>query len=139
MRARRTSNRELVELMDMICFPEDDREDFDKSVWWTYRDDDGTPMGYCGLKLLTGPNSGVAYLCRAGVLPEYQGQGLQKRMISVRERYAREQGCQAILTYTITENYASITNLIKSGYRFYEPENPWSDGSVFFFIKYLDE
>ena len=137
MRAYRTLSPELIYQLDDLCFPADDDYPFEGAVWWVYKDVHGRSAGYCGVKLLDGPNKGTAFLCRAGVLPAYAGQGLQRKMLRIRENYAYKHGCDTVLTYTVQNNYPSIVNLIKAGYRFYEPSHAWEGRDVFYFIKYL--
>lgn len=68
---------------------------------------------------------GTGYLCRAGVLPEYRGQGLQKRLIQARLAKAKRLGWFYCITDT-RRNPASANSLISSGFRMYTPRNPWS-------------
>ncbi len=67
----------------------------------------------------------VGYLCRAGVLPEYRGLGIQKRLIRVRVAYARKLGYLAVVTDT-TDNPASANSLISCGFKLYQPFFPWA-------------
>jgi hypothetical protein len=58
-------------------------------------------------------------------------------MIDVRVRWARTfDDCQHVITYTTYENHPSITNLIKSGFRFYTPHYRYA-GAVHYFQKVL--
>jgi GNAT superfamily N-acetyltransferase len=91
--------------------------------------------GFCSAKYL--PHENAVYLTRAGVVPEHRGGGLQRRLLRVREQWARSRGAEQIITYTSTDNYPSITNLIKAGYRFYEPDEPWVGEDVHYFYKEL--
>lgn len=67
----------------------------------------------------------VGYLCRAGVINSHRGKGLQKRLIRVRERKAREIGWRWLITETASFNVASSNNLLACGFKLFRPSNPW--------------
>lgn len=84
----------------------------------------GEPVGFCCICQSTlGPEYG--YLKRAGVLPDHRGKGLQRRMIRVREKKARENGWRTVITDT-TANPHSSNSLIAAGYRMFEPPVKWA-------------
>ena len=56
--------------------------------WWWVVFKDGQPVGFAGLYQASSW-SDAGYLCRSGVLPLARGQGLQKRLLRVRENKAR--------------------------------------------------
>lgn len=94
------------------------------------------PIGFCALHPLPSePNR--AFLARAGVLDRYQGNGLQRRFLRVREQFARKEGYKVLVTYTIMSNFSSTANLIKSNYRLYEPQMEWADEDCLYFMKEL--
>jgi len=66
-----------------------------------------------------------AYLNRSGVLNAHRGRGLQKRLIRARERYARRVGIKVLVTDT-SFNPASANSLIATGFRVYDPVEPWA-------------
>jgi GNAT superfamily N-acetyltransferase len=84
------------------------------------------------------PSSGcdTAYLSRAGVLPAWRGQGLQRRLIALRERLARRQGFVWMISDT-TDNVPSSNNLIKAGYKLIEPSAPWANSESLYWSKKL--
>jgi ribosomal protein S18 acetylase RimI-like enzyme len=90
-----------------------------QAVWWIARAGDQV-VGYCAIL----PRGKGGYLSRAGVLPDFRGQGLQKQMITLRLRYAQSQGWPWVVTDTHRENVASIRSLEKIGFRPYRPRNP---------------
>lgn len=92
-------------------------------AWWiVYAGKD--VAAYAGIKpSVRTPQCG--YFCRVGVLPPYRGQGLQRRLIDVRSRYARAQGWNQVVTDTYIENYPSANSLIACGFRLYKPPVPW--------------
>jgi hypothetical protein len=74
-------------------------------------------------------------LTSCGVVSSAAGTGMQRRMLRVRERFARAAGCKSVCTYTASDNYPSITNLIRAGYRFSRHQ---SHSPIYFnFVKYL--
>jgi GNAT superfamily N-acetyltransferase len=55
------------------------------------------------------------------VLADYRGQGLQRRMLRLREDEMRQRGLAKAVTYTDADGAASMRNLIAEGYRPYVP------------------
>jgi GNAT superfamily N-acetyltransferase len=117
---------ELLDLHDLTFLDPAIRPDLPRGYWWLVYESEAPklPIGFCGLtEALATP--GTAYLKRAGVLRAYRGQGLQRRMITVRERKARRLGIAYMLTDT-TDNPASANSLIRAGYRIFEPAYRWA-------------
>jgi GNAT superfamily N-acetyltransferase len=102
--------------------------------WWWLVKHEGKPVGFCGLR--AADDKKVGYLKRAGVLHEARGQGLQRRMIHVRERHARREGMVLMLTDT-TDNPASANTLMSAGYRLYKPEYRWALPNALYWRKEL--
>ena len=90
-----------------------------KAVWWLAFID-GDVAGYCAIM----QRGRGGYLSRAGVLARFRGQGLQKQMIALRLRYAKQQGWPWVVTDTHEENAASIASLSSMGFEPYRPRNP---------------
>lgn len=91
-----------------------------KDGWWWVLYAGNEPAGFAGMH----PSfhySNVGYLCRAGVLEKFQGHGLQKKLIAVREEKAKELGYAFILTDTAPNNYPSSNSLINCGFKLYGP------------------
>lgn len=111
-----------VARMDAVCFPHDDPVDLAGTWWWiVWRGK--LAVGYAGMR----PQGyGVTYLCRAGVLPEHRGRNLQAKLIGARVRYARRQGLKTAITDTVSWNFSSANNLIRSGFTLYWPEWRWA-------------
>jgi GNAT superfamily N-acetyltransferase len=102
------------------CLPHDEPLPANEGFWWiAYQG--GNPVAFCSLKELSG---GLCYLSRSGVLPHARGQGIQKRMIRTRLRFAKRIGAVEVCTDT-SHNPASANSLIAEGFRMYEPENRW--------------
>lgn len=95
----------------------------DRGHWWIAYAEDGKPVAFAGLvRSIKWTDTG--YLCRAGVLDNFTGHGLQKRLISVRIRKAKELGWNWLITDT-TNNPASSNSLISTGFKIYTPGQPW--------------
>lgn len=127
----------IVRYLDMVCFPSDNRKfGSEHGVhWWIVRDvGDGVLAGYCGIVL---SHADRGFLCRAGVMPHARGNGLQRRMIRARERFARTQGWTRLVTYTHFTNTSSANNLIACGYRLYTPDAAWGGSSALYFWRDL--
>lgn len=89
--------------------------------WWIAYDEAGVPAGFCAL---TQNHPRTGYLHRSVVYPQDRGHGLQRRMIRVRERFARKQGWWRLRSDTCDSPH-SVNNLVSSGYRNILPANPW--------------
>jgi GNAT superfamily N-acetyltransferase len=123
--------------LDEICFPADHRVAVPGSLWWVAWD--GTePVAYAGLRLCSMPeNRGLGFLCRAGVVPSHRGRGLQKRLIRIRERAARELGLKELVTYCICSNSPSLNSLVGCGFRFYSPATKYGGPGAVYLRKEL--
>jgi GNAT superfamily N-acetyltransferase len=125
-----------MRVLQMACLPLDEPI-FPEGGWW-----------WLGYSLGQQPSGGLwhpgtlpavadtAYLSRAGVLPAWRGQGLQRRLIALRERLARRQGFVWMISDT-TDNVPSSNNLIKAGYKLIEPSAPWANSESLYWSKKL--
>lgn len=114
-------------------FPADEPVDTTKGLWWVVEDTaTGLLAGFGGMYLKHQDDALTGYLCLAGVLPEYRGQGLQRRLIQARLRKARHLGLYRVVTDTIPDNPASINSLVSCGFRAFSPAVPWKvPGAVY--------
>jgi GNAT superfamily N-acetyltransferase len=117
-------------LVTLICYlqkkilPSDNIYKPDRGHWWIAYAADGKPVAFAGLvRSIKWTDTG--YLCRAGVLDDYTGHGLQKRLIIARVKQARKLGWNWCITDT-TNNPASANSLINAGFKIYTPGQPWS-------------
>lgn len=95
--------------MDAVCFPTDTSFWNDERYhWWRI---DG--MAYAGLRV----EGTTAHFTRAGVMPDYRGQGLQKLLIKARLAWCKRRGIKVVKTYTSHDNTASIASLKACGFR----------------------
>jgi len=124
MRLYETTEYQRIALMDSQLFC----DDYPVTDWadckWFIGIENGVDVCYCGIKIF----EDVAYLSRAGVMPTAQGKGYQSRMIKKRLEYARKLGITRVVTDTVASNTASNNNLIKTGFRMYQPGlNGWKN------------
>ena len=113
----------VVHDLDRICLPADRPFFPQKGTWWL-AEVDGQVAGFGGVS----PSSrwkDCGYLERSGVLPEFRGHGLQKRLIRVRIAHAKRTGLNWLVTDT-RDNPASSNSLIACGFRLYRPSVPWA-------------
>lgn len=137
---RKTEDEDLDTCLDIdrVCFTHpNDTLHVDEALGWslwlaTY---DNYPVGYCASQYL--PGRGAVYLCRAAVLPEARGRGLQRRMVSVRLMDARKRGYHTAISYVHVDNLPSANTLIKCGFTLYEPTPDWKDRRFLFFRRSL--
>lgn len=61
---------------------------------------------------------------------------MQRRMVHTRLAWARREGAVAAITYVLYENAASLVNLLRCGFRFYQPKSQFA-GDVHYLIKHL--
>ncbi len=124
---RREDDLEWLREVHALAFP-DDCWPGDEHLFW---------IATRGAELLAfasaRPIEDTLELTRCAVVASAAGTGMQRRLIGVRERYARRIGCRYVATYTTRGNWASITNLIRAGYRF----KPCSSPLYFNFLKVL--
>ena len=118
------------------CLPHDYPCDITKGHWWIAYVDNIIPVGFAGMvRSISWWDCG--YLCRAGVITEYQGKGIQKRLIKVREAQAKRLGWNWIITDT-RDNPPSSNNLIACGFRLYNPTQPWGYKDALYWRKKIN-
>jgi GNAT superfamily N-acetyltransferase len=118
-----TDSKPMLVRLQKTCLPHDKLCTSKTAVWWVGFDGD-TPVAFCVLS----PSrkwADTAYLARSGVIPAYRGKGLQKRMITIREKYAKRKNFTWVISDT-TANPPSSNSLIKRGYQLFEPSSPWA-------------
>jgi GNAT superfamily N-acetyltransferase len=116
-----------ADLQDMQaeCFPQDRPWATEEGDWWIAFEDREFPVGFACLTA-GAKTEDVGYLALAGVMPEARGLGLQRKLIKVREKRARELGRKRLLTYTC-HNPQSTMNLIRCGFHIYKSPTDWAD------------
>jgi GNAT superfamily N-acetyltransferase len=77
----------------------------------------------------------IGYLKRAGVMPSHRGQGLQLKLLKVREREAKRLGWKRLVTDTALRNIHSSNNLIRAGFTLFEPPIRWGFATGLYWTK----
>ena len=103
------------------------REDcpsLDKGAWWLLFKNK-KPVAFAGIH----PSNNyvkTAYLCRVAVSECYRGMGFQKKLIQVREKWAKQQGYKWVITDSAPNNPASSNSLINCRYKLWIPVVGWA-------------
>jgi len=127
-------NKELLLSMQKKILPYDKPFDVSEGNWWiAYQD--GIPIGFAGL-VPSARWADTGYLCRAGVICSARGRGVQKRLIRVRQTFAKKIGWEYLITSTY-DNPPSSNSLISCGFKLYEPLHPWGAKGTLYFRKKL--
>ncbi len=137
LRIRQTDDLDQIQELDTPLLGGLD-DLLNRCTWWLAEaliEGVWTPVGYAGLEITDGGK--YAFLSRAGVVPLARGQGIQRKLIRVRERYARAHGCTHCYTYVVWYNTASMTSLVRAGYHPYTWERE-GDGRFIHLHKKLD-
>jgi len=119
---RKQSSQDKLSRLQKVCLPYDQPIDTNFGSWWIATEN-GVDIGFAGL-VRTVSWTDCGYLCRAGVIPDARGQGLQKKLINVRVRQAKALGWNWVVTDTRL-NPASANSLISCGFKMFEPSKPW--------------
>jgi len=132
---RATKDLPLVISLNAVILPEDDLNVGHETYHWIATDKrSGEPVGFCSVSDI---GHGILFLSRAGLLRSHRGRNIQRRFIKVRESFAKRNGFESIITYTLKDNYQSMSSLIKSGYKLYTPEYNYAGDDFYYFIKEL--
>ena len=77
----------------------------------------------------------TGYLKRAYVLPEHRGNGLQGRLLAIREQKARGLKWTHLVSECASTNAPSANNFIRAGFRVCEPEQRWGAPGSIYWVK----
>lgn len=115
---RITEDLDIVHALHAQAFPDVALVDDSHTFWLATRED--KLVGFCSAIFYEG--RGCVFLSRAAVMKSEWGVGLQRRMIRTRVVWARRLvGCDRVVTYCSPRNYPSMVNLLRCGFKFYEP------------------
>jgi len=134
VRARTAEQFAAIAKLQKQVLPFDQPHETDAGAWWVVYDEE-TPAAFGGV-IPSSQWGDAVYLCRAGVAVQYRGKGLQKRLITARERYARAAGMKWAVTDT-TNNPASANSLISRGFKLFDPSRPWGPKGALYWKKRL--
>lgn len=132
--AQGSDERAILRRLHTVCLPGDTLPDFTTGLWWIMRHQN-MPVGFCGMRA-SFQWAETGYLSRAGIIPEYRGKRLQRKLIQVRIRHARKVGWKYLITDT-RQNPPSANSLIRCGFKTYLPIYPWSFKDAIYWIKNL--
>jgi GNAT superfamily N-acetyltransferase len=125
---------EVLRALHTLTFPADDHEDYTSGYWWIVWDG-YEPVAFAGMRCSLTAGS-TAYLSRCGVMRSHRGQGLQKALLRRRLSLAKREGFGAAISTTYL-NTASANNLIRAGFRLYDPDEPWGSLGTCYWRKEL--
>jgi len=130
---RKTQDFFTILSLNEQIFSESESIDVSNNIFgWIARD--GANKKSIGFCTATNIGSGILYLSRSGLLSGYRGRGLQRRFVRIRERFARQNKFQTVITYVHPENHSSFVTLIKMGYEIYDPEYDYV-GDEFIYLR----
>lgn len=117
---------DLIERLQLAIFDDEplEPEDF---LWWVGRE----KQSLCAMEVL---EDRTGYLLRAGVTQSYRGFGKHQEMINYRLSFARVYGIHTVIADTEARNVIAANNLIKCGFRAYNPDPLWN-GDTFNYWK----
>lgn len=128
------ADQALLLWLQLQILSSDTPADTSTGYWWVM-ELDGRPIAFAGLHP-SSKYSGVGYLCRAGVVADHRGKGIQKQLVRVRERKAKALGWSHLMTDTCN-NPASANSLIACGFQTFTPSIPWGGDEVIYWRKRL--
>jgi len=136
--AAKPATAALLQYLQLKILPNDIPKETSSGCWWIGYDGElgGLPVAFASLH----PSiqwGDAGYLSRSGVLPSHRGQGLQKRLLRVRERRAKALGLTWLISDTASYNVASSNNLAACGYKLFRPSNPWGHEDAIYWRKEL--
>jgi GNAT superfamily N-acetyltransferase len=122
----------LLQHLQLLCLDADKPLKSNTGYWWIAYDG-ALPVGFCGL-IRSRHFSDCGYLSRSGVIESHRGNGLQKRMIQIRQRKAKKLGWNWLISDT-RDNIPSSNSLISMGFKMYTPSNPWGVSDTLYWRK----
>jgi GNAT superfamily N-acetyltransferase len=124
----------ILSWLQLETFPGDPMVEPDVGHWWIAYSG-CVPVAFVGMTdVESWPKTG--YVSRVGVLPDYRGNGLQKRLLAVCERKARAIGLKRVISTTY-RNPPSANSFVARQYRTYEPQVRWGAEDTIYWIKNL--
>lgn len=130
-----TTHRETLLDLQRRIFPSDTIVDPARGYWWLVRFE-GEAVGFASIRDIKG-DAAAGYMTMAGVLSAHKGKGLQRRLIAARLRKARACGWSRVITTTY-DNPKSINNLIRAGFRAYQPAFPWMATGTCYWLRSIE-
>jgi len=118
MRIVKTKNRKAINPVQEILNSADGLPilDIEDREWWVAYYE-GESIAVAAMRVI----DDMAWFSTCGVLPDYRGHGLQKKLIKKRLDYAKKLGVKEVYTYTVNGNHASANSLISCGFKHCTP------------------
>lgn len=120
---------ETKHVMRVLALGDIDNIEYSKNILWLVRDKKKA-IGMCSLKPL--PDEGSVFFSYSVIDPKYRGRGIQRKLIRARLAWAKRHGYTCASTYTLKDNYPSMSNLIKCGFMFYDPHSEYTKNWFYF-------
>ena len=124
---RKTTNYDAINELDNYYFYGCEPLNFDDCIAYMVTASGGINVAYLVANKLA---DGFYFLSRVAVVEDYRGNNLQYRLQKRLEMDLRTAGVKAISTYTMVGNVHSANNMIKTGYRMYNPAYAWVGDDV---------
>jgi GNAT superfamily N-acetyltransferase len=126
--------RHMLLWLQLSTLPADPLVESGVGYWWVAYEG-CLPIAFLGvLPLESCPKTG--YVSRVGVMPDFRGHGLQKRLLAVCERKAKAIGWEQLISSTY-RNPPSANSFVARKYRTYEPQVRWGAEDTIYWIKRL--
>jgi len=126
-------------LMERLHQPPTSLADWQEAIqlWHSDPDEEGCivtmadqPIGWFAVNDLLSPER-IPYIKMAALLPEYQNQGLGRRVVTQLCDWLQAQGYPAVRLFTDQDNLRAQRCYQRSGFRIIAAlEEPWPDGST---------
>ncbi len=113
---RKSRDIEACRSIHSVCMPYDAFPS-GPHYWLAYVS--GRPAGYASGEI---NKFGELFISGAAVLPEYRGQGIQRALTRAQMQWAKRNGAEWAMTYTMRDNPHSYNNYQKCGFHYYEPD-----------------
>ncbi len=84
----------------------------DSKALWVVLDDEDVVVGAAGANVARKS----LFLTICFLAPEARGKGIQQKLIVLRLRWGKKQGCTVAYTYTYRRNHASMVSLLKNNF-----------------------
>ena len=117
-------------------FPPLEQRHLERGYWWLVRTWNRAIVGFAGMVPMT-PFVDVGFMKRAYVEPAHRGNGLQFKLLRLREAKALEIGWHTLVSEISKDNSHSASNFIKAGFSVCNPEQIWGAPGSIYFVKRL--
>jgi GNAT superfamily N-acetyltransferase len=129
--ARTTEDFKNIRKLDKKCFPLDTPVNINNAIYFLAIDENSVPVAFGGIVMV----ANAWYLRRAGVIKAARGQGLQKRLILARIKFAMKyRPDYSVIAYTVHDNIPSQRSLIDCGFKTFVPTELYGGSTSIYWI-----